>query len=983
MRNNIISLVGRILPRKASLTSRKQKRLLTLSLLLAFSAIFSLSLIASAVTWSSPNQLATYNGSIVQPMIFLSLKARPTDGVAFITGSSRSGTYSGPGTGAAGNGVLVDVVKDNNAPIHLCPSNNYNCDNNGPGASASNPHIAFGSDGTGYLVYRIFPDPDYRGYLRKIDPNFTTASNPNNAFTKGDDIGQLYFNATQNYLDFPDVAVSQKSGRVFIVGMTEPANIGQYRGLGFGEYNNAASGPGSFSAVKNDFTSLVDPRNNASGPHICVDPNNDNNLHIIFTSTSNVYTVSRINGIWQSKFVVADAGATGYNYRNGTSIACGPDGNAYAVWDSPDSLGVAVFDHTKGTWQVLNTNIEPGQNFTDSAITVTPDNNIYIAGGWYLASGSNPPTGAGQVVIPLTYSTGQGLTVGNEQTAIGHGSSASQGVGIDYSVVNSRLHLGVNFFADRTSEYSYATVLSAPPMPGNLTATATNFQTIQLNWSNTTTASGITIRVERKAPGGSFADIGVSLPINTTSYSDGGLLYNSSYTYQIRYTNTSGNSPYSNTASATTLPVAYLTFESPTATSGEPGRTLAAVTVVARDATYAPITNYGAAGGQISISKGAGPGTLSGNSPVTVDSNGKAVFTNLSFDSIGSGYTLTASSGGVNGTSPSISILGKLTFSTQPVNALSKQPFNIQVSIVRPSDLSPITNYSGSAQLSIITGQTANFINASVPFSNGVATFSGFNIDTLSNNYRLLAKVINSDPVTPIVSSSFNITANIVFSSIPTTVQPTVPFTIVAQVKDFTGAIITNYNGPVNRVISGTNGQVFYGKTTVTASSGVATFNNLSVSGTGTFQVSAVLPDQLGTTTGASAITASGTPPTGCNVLQVNTNAETGDDQSNGNCTVTLRGAVSRATSDSIITFVPVLTGSQTITLTLVLNIPANVTIDAGCGPNVTIVSSGANTINFGGIDTIRGIWLKGKRIFAVSGSNGGNIFICTKETSA
>ena len=95
---------------------------------------------------------------------------------------------------------------------------------------------------------------------------------------------------------------------------------------------------------------------------------------------------------------------------------------------------------------------------------------------------------------------------------------------------------------------------SAPPppptAPTNLAATAASSSQINLSWTNTSsTQTGV--KVERSTDNVSFTQIAVA-GATAVSYPDSGLSASTTYYYQVRATNPSGDSPYSNTASATT-----------------------------------------------------------------------------------------------------------------------------------------------------------------------------------------------------------------------------------------------------------------------------------------------------------------------------------------------------------------------------------------------------------------------------------------------
>ena len=91
----------------------------------------------------------------------------------------------------------------------------------------------------------------------------------------------------------------------------------------------------------------------------------------------------------------------------------------------------------------------------------------------------------------------------------------------------------------------------APTAPSNLTATAVSRSQINLAWNdNSSNESGFYIE---RAPSGSttFTQI-ASVGANVKTYSNTGLSTGTTYQYRVRAYNGSGNSGYSNTASATT-----------------------------------------------------------------------------------------------------------------------------------------------------------------------------------------------------------------------------------------------------------------------------------------------------------------------------------------------------------------------------------------------------------------------------------------------
>jgi len=103
------------------------------------------------------------------------------------------------------------------------------------------------------------------------------------------------------------------------------------------------------------------------------------------------------------------------------------------------------------------------------------------------------------------------------------------------------------------SNTASATTQSPPPpptAPTNLAATAAGISQINLSWTNTS-ISQTGVKIERSTDNVTFTQIAVA-SATAVSYSDSGLSASTTYFYRVCATNASGDSPYSNTASATT-----------------------------------------------------------------------------------------------------------------------------------------------------------------------------------------------------------------------------------------------------------------------------------------------------------------------------------------------------------------------------------------------------------------------------------------------
>ncbi|MFN3316012.1 MAG: fibronectin type III domain-containing protein, partial [Raineya sp.] len=97
-------------------------------------------------------------------------------------------------------------------------------------------------------------------------------------------------------------------------------------------------------------------------------------------------------------------------------------------------------------------------------------------------------------------------------------------------------------------------IVAPPTAPTTLTATAVSQTQINLSWTDN--ANNETAYKVERSPNGtdSWVEIAGSLAANTNTFENTGLTANTTYFYRVRASNAGGDSPYSNVASATTLP---------------------------------------------------------------------------------------------------------------------------------------------------------------------------------------------------------------------------------------------------------------------------------------------------------------------------------------------------------------------------------------------------------------------------------------------
>src|SRR6266702_3909085 len=248
----------------------------------------------------------------------------------------------------------------------------------------------------------------------------------------------------------------------------------------------------------------------------------------------------------------------------------------------------------------------------------------------------------------------------------------------------------------------------------------------------------------------------------------------------------------------------------------------------------------------ITITMGANANgvTLSGTTTRSAV-NGIATFSDLSIDSVGSGYTFTATATGLaSAGSASFDVTAsapaKLAFSVQPVTTPAGQGISPAVRVVVQDAFgNTVTGFTGNVTVAITSGTgspNATLGGATtVPAAAGVATFTGLSIDKVATGYTLAAAVSGLAGTT---SAAFAITpaapVKLAVTGQPVTTTAGALFTPAVQVTilDGFGNTVKGYTGTVTVAITGGTGSpnaTLAGTRTVFAAAGVATFSDLSI----------------------------------------------------------------------------------------------------------------------------------------------------------
>ncbi len=259
------------------------------------------------------------------------------------------------------------------------------------------------------------------------------------------------------------------------------------------------------------------------------------------------------------------------------------------------------------------------------------------------------------------------------------------------------------------------------------------------------------------------------------------------------------------------------------------------------DATGALLTGSNT----VTLSLAGGAGVL-GGIVSTQSVNGVATFANLSVAQAGTGLTLVASSNGFGSASSDpfdvatdIGPPAQLVFITQPTGGVVGGPVVPDVQVV-VQDANGITVPTATDPISLALGSnpgaTSLVGTTSVVPTNGVATFTDLHINVPGNGYTLVA---TSGSLTGFTSAPFDITntgTQLAFGTQPVTSQAravTPVFTV--EVQDQFGNLVPTASNAVTIALDNNPGPAtLNGTLTVNAINGIATFNAVDVSRSGT-----------------------------------------------------------------------------------------------------------------------------------------------------
>ena len=301
-----------------------------------------------------------------------------------------------------------------------------------------------------------------------------------------------------------------------------------------------------------------------------------------------------------------------------------------------------------------------------------------------------------------------------------------------------------------------------------------------------------------------------------------------------------------------------------------------AVVVTAQDAFGNTASSFANAI-TVAITGGTGKAgaALSGTKTVTA-AGGSATFSTLSIDSVGTGYTLSATATGLVGgfASATFNIVPgaatQLVFTGQPTNATAGANIAPAIAVTaRDAKGNTATGFTGSVTLAFGTNAGGGTLGGTVAVNaaSGVASFSTININKSGTSYTLTAA---AGGLTGATSNAFNIVAGaatkLAFTNQPTNSLSAATINssggVVVAAQDALGNTDLTFTGNVTVAI-GTNagGGTLSGTKIVAAAAGVATFATLSIDKVGTGYTLAASATGLtaGTSTGFNIINSAAT----------------------------------------------------------------------------------------------------------------------------
>ena len=285
-------------------------------------------------------------------------------------------------------------------------------------------------------------------------------------------------------------------------------------------------------------------------------------------------------------------------------------------------------------------------------------------------------------------------------------------------------------------------------------------------------------------------------------------------------------------------------------------------TVTAENMQGSVVSSYSGTA-TIAIGNNPGGGTLGGTVVVLVN-NGVAVFSGLSLNKAGNGYTLTVSGGTLaSATTNAITVTPgaatQLLITTQPP-ATTTAGIGFGVTVTAEDAQGNIdTNFSGSETVALASSLGGGTLGGTltVAAAGGISAFSGLNLNKVGSytlavtSGTLASATTNAISVTPGAATQLLITTQ---PPATTTAGSLFSFTVTAE--DAQGNIDTNFSGSETVALaSSLGGGTLGGTLTVAAAGGIAAFSGLNLNKVGSYTLAVTSGTLASATTNAISVT--------------------------------------------------------------------------------------------------------------------------------
>jgi subtilisin-like proprotein convertase family protein len=247
--------------------------------------------------------------------------------------------------------------------------------------------------------------------------------------------------------------------------------------------------------------------------------------------------------------------------------------------------------------------------------------------------------------------------------------------------------------------------------------------------------------------------------------------------------------------------------------------------------------------GSITVALASGPAAQLGGTLTATASNGVAMFSGLSVDLVGTGYTLAASSAGLAGaTSTSFTAnpaaASQLLITTEPKSSVAAGAQFGFVVTAEDQYNNIATGFNGNVTIAVASGPGGTLTGTTnATATNGVATLSGLILTQAGSGYTLQVSSPNltsatttAITVTPLDASRFVIT-----TQPPSSITAGSAFGFTVTAEDTFGNVATTFNTLVSIGLARNPGTgTLGGSLSQRASGGVAQFSGLTLKTVGT-----------------------------------------------------------------------------------------------------------------------------------------------------